>query len=28
VPEAGHRDAIIWKNSDLVAFVQKHMPAK
>lgn len=28
VPEAGHRDAIIWKNSDLVAFIQKHMPAK
>lgn len=28
VPEAGHRDAIVWKNSDLVEFIQKHMPAK
>jgi len=28
VPEAGHRDAIIWKNSDLIDFIQKHMPAK
>ncbi len=28
VPDAGHRDAIIWKNSDLIEFVQKHMPAQ
>lgn len=28
VPEAGHRDAIVWKNSDLIEFIQKHMPAK
>lgn len=28
VPDAGHRDAIVWKNGELVDFVKKHMPAK
>lgn len=28
VPKAGHREAIVWKNSDLVEFIQAHMPAQ
>lgn len=28
VANAGHRDAIIWKNDALLAFIQKHMPAQ
>lgn len=28
VPKAGHRDAIMWKNSELVEFIQAHMPAQ
>ena len=28
VPDAGHRDAIIWRNDELLEFIQKYMPAK
>lgn len=27
VPDAAHRDAIVWRNNDVVAFIKKHMPA-
>lgn len=28
VPDAFHRDAIMWRNDELVAFIKKYMPAK
>lgn len=28
VPDASHKDAIVWRNDDLVAFIKKNMPAK
>lgn len=28
VPDAAHRDAIVWRNNDVVAFIKKHMPAR
>ncbi|GAA5094061.1 alpha/beta hydrolase [Wohlfahrtiimonas larvae] len=28
VPEAGHREAIIWKNNEVVTFIQRYMPAR
>ncbi len=28
VPDASHREAIVWKNDEVVDFVKKHMPAQ